>query len=458
MPLLETRGVIAFFLGIVGYTILRPVDDPGKCPTDCRRSYARRGPLPKNGTNEVMVLLHRYWQYMIVGSLTACSVEVPRTMLVTNIDSAGVVITTIDERLDDVPRWEVDTISRITLASPDSTGFVFVSAAYWVTNGRVLVADSRQRRLQLYDSSGRHLRTIGRDGDGPGEFRGIMTVSVVGDTIGVWDLSARRFSLLTVDSGFRRLIPTPKKPSDFDTPREIWITSGIRPLTYWLSTEWPGPLPQGMRIRKLQFSGQLAFSDTGARTLSSSPTFNGIYSGQVERGDARQLFSNMPFIAPAADRVAYGSGETFEVCVANRDLVTQRIIRWTLADQPLTDAEVANARERLFASMPTGAPREKIERAVNDIVAAELLPKVRPAISRALWDDAGQLWLGRFDAPTRGLAEASDWVVLDSNARPVGRVRLPELVRLERVRGNELLVSVRDSLDVQTVQVWRIRR
>lgn len=398
----------------------------------------------------------RYWKWAIVCSLTACAAEPPPSASVTTTDSAGVIISTIGATLDAVPRWKVDTNSRVILESPDSIGFVRVSAAHWVPNGRVLVADARQRRLQLYDSTGRHLRTIGRDGDGPGEFRGIMTVSVVGDTIGVWDLSPRRFSLFTVDSGFLRLIPTPKKPSDYDTPREIWITSGIRPLTYWLSTALPTPLPQGTRIRKLQFTGQLAFSDTGARTLSSSPTFNGIYSGQVEHGDARQLFSNFPFIAPAADRVAYGSGETFEVRVANRDLVTQRIIRWALADESLTDEEVASARERLFASMPTGAPREKIERAVNDIVAAELLPKVRPAISRALWDDGGRLWLGRFEAPTGGLAEASEWVVLDTAARPVGRIRLPEQARLESVRGDELLVSVRDSLDVQTVQVWRV--
>ncbi|MGQ0766072.1 MAG: hypothetical protein ACT4OZ_10435 [Gemmatimonadota bacterium] len=374
----------------------------------------------------------------------------------TTTDSAGVAITTVGERIDAIPRWKIDTSARVILASPDSTGFVFVSAAHWLGEGRVLVADARQRRLQLYDASGRHLRTIGRDGEGPGEFRGMMTVSVVGDTVGVWDLSARRFSLLTVDSGFRRIIPTPQKPSDYDTAREIWITSGIRPLTYWLSASWPGPLPQGTRIRKWRFTGQLAFSDTGARTLSSSPTFNGVFSGQVERGDARQLYSNLPFVAAAAGRVAYGSGETFEVRLADSDLLTRQILRWSLADEPLSDAEVDSARERLFASMPPGAPRERIEAAVNNIVAPELLPRVRPAISRALWDDAGRLWLGRFAAPVRGLAEAFDWFVLDETARPVGRVQLPEVARLESVRGSELLVSVRDSLDVQTVQVWRV--
>ena len=75
-----------------------------------------------------------------------------------------------------------------------------------------------------------------------------------------------------------------------------------------------------------------------------------------------------------------------------------------------------------------------------------------------MWDDTGCLWLGRFDAPTRGLAESYDWVVLDSAMHPIGRVRLPEGARLESVRGSDLLLSVRDSVDVQTVQVWRVAR
>lgn len=398
------------------------------------------------------------WFLVVAWLATACRGDEGRSATISTVDSAGVAITTIGSSLDVVPVWEVDTAARITFESPDSTGFVFVSAAHWVSGGRLLVADARQRRLQLYDSTGQHLRTIGRNGDGPGEFRGMMTVSVVGDTIGVWDLSARRFSLLTVDSGFRRVVQTPQKPSDYDTAREIWITSGVRPLTYWLTAAWPGPLPRGTRIRKWQFTGQLALSDTSGATLSSSPSFNGVYSGQVERGDARQLYSNLPFMALTTSRVAYGSGETFEVRIADATLVTRHIIRWLLADEPLTEAEVATARERLMASMPTGAPRARIEEAVNNIVAPELLPRVRPAISRALWDDAGRLWLGRFDAPTRGLAEAFAWVVLDSAARPVGRVQLPEVARLESVRGNDLVVSVRDSLDVQTVQVWRVKR
>jgi hypothetical protein len=99
-----------------------------------------------------------------------------------------------------------------------------------------------------------------------------------------------------------------------------------------------------------------------------------------------------------------------------------------------------------------------VEEALSGSVAPELLPKVRPAVSRAVFGDAGELWLGRFEPPVRGLAESYDWVVLDSAGTPQGRVLLPEGTRLEAVRGDEVLVSVRDSLDVQRVEVRSLRR
>ena len=166
----------------------------------------------------------------------------------------------------------------------------------------------------------------------------------------------------------------------------------------------------------------------------------------------------MPFVAVSADRIAYGSGETFEVHVTNGLLHPARTIRWHLASEPLPETEVARTREALLLSMPPGAPAAKIEEALSVMLAPELLPKVRPAVSRAVFGDAGELWLGRFEPPVRGLAESYDWVVLDSVGTPQGRVVLPEGTRLEAVRANQLLVSVRDSLDVQRVEVRKFAR
>jgi hypothetical protein len=127
---------------------------------------------PGAATAELLVLRRRWWPIALGVWVAACAGEATRDAAVSTTDSAGVAITTIHERIDAVPRWSVDTIARVTLASPDSTGFVFVSAAHWLGNDRILVADARQRRLQLYDGSGRHLRTIGRTATAPVSFGG----------------------------------------------------------------------------------------------------------------------------------------------------------------------------------------------------------------------------------------------------------------------------------------------
>ena len=372
-------------------------------------------------------------------------------------DSAGVRITTITAAPLALPAWPVDAVPRLVLAEPDSAGFTFVSAVHLASGGRFVVGDLRRLGLYVYDAAGELLQTFGRQGNGPGEFRGLMTISVSGDSIGTWDLSQRRFSLFGVGTGFERVLPTPPQPGDYDTPREAWLGPGPAVLTYWLRAEPPGPFPQGVRIRRWQNMAQLVLTDTAARVVGRTPLFRGVYSGESARGDARQLFSNLPFVAPGRGRIAFGSGEQFEVQVADSQLKVTDLVRWQGADEVLSVAEVDRGRAALRASMPPGAPAARVDEAVNTIVAAELLPKVRPAISRALWDDAGRLWLGRFEAPVRGIAEASEWYVLGTDYRPQGRVRLPTHVRLEAVRGRDLVVSVRDSLDVQSVQIWQFR-
>lgn len=55
------------------------------------------------------------------------------------------------------------------------------------STGRVYVADNQIPAIQVYDATGRHLRTIGREGRGPGEFHEIGELAVHGDTLTVVD-------------------------------------------------------------------------------------------------------------------------------------------------------------------------------------------------------------------------------------------------------------------------------
>jgi hypothetical protein len=53
--------------------------------------------------------------------------------------------------------------------------------------------------IQIFDQSGRHIRTVGREGAGPGEFRGIAAADVHADSLFVFDNGNVRLSVFTPD-------------------------------------------------------------------------------------------------------------------------------------------------------------------------------------------------------------------------------------------------------------------
>lgn len=59
--------------------------------------------------------------------------------------------------------------------------------------GRIYVADSGDHEVKVYDADGTHLRTLGRQGEGPGEFRGPGSVTVAAGRVVVSDTGRTSF-------------------------------------------------------------------------------------------------------------------------------------------------------------------------------------------------------------------------------------------------------------------------
>jgi hypothetical protein len=83
--------------------------------------------------------------------------------------------------------------------------------------GAVYVAQDGQQEVLVFDLQGRYIRTIGRQGSGPGEFQGLQSIGVLGDTLWTIDVGLRRISVFQADG---QLIAT--------TPLEqLGTTSGV---------------------------------------------------------------------------------------------------------------------------------------------------------------------------------------------------------------------------------------
>jgi hypothetical protein len=101
-----------------------------------------------------------------------------------------------------------------TLTAPEEDGaFSFGAPVARDRRGRIFAVAQPANRILVFDSAGRFVRRVGRQGSGPGEYWGIMRiVSGPGDSLWVVDGGNRRVTILT---------PALEYARSFDAPTDI---------------------------------------------------------------------------------------------------------------------------------------------------------------------------------------------------------------------------------------------
>lgn len=98
-----------------------------------------------------------------------------------------------------------------------------VPDAIRLADGRIAVLNAGSHEVRLYGADGTHLRSIGREGDGPGEFRSPARLRHRGgDTVAVVDEGLRRTTALTLEGevvGTEELAAPLEQPF----PAETWL-------------------------------------------------------------------------------------------------------------------------------------------------------------------------------------------------------------------------------------------
>lgn len=102
-----------------------------------------------------------------------------------------------DERDPDAIRLADELVIDAAVDDPQAALFepVFVAGT---ADGTMFVADSAMSRVQVYGPDGRFLRSLGRDGQGPGEFDSFLSMTIAGDLLVVNDGGNQRLSTWTL--------------------------------------------------------------------------------------------------------------------------------------------------------------------------------------------------------------------------------------------------------------------
>jgi hypothetical protein len=284
-----------------------------------------------------------------------------------------------------------------------------------------------------------------------------VTVDARG-TIATFDASLRRLSYWHPETGFLQSVSIADGGSLESWPADAtpWRDSML--IVFQLAITPQDSVPAGSGIRRWPMRAHLTLRDSSGRVLKTSPTFEGMYSGLDDRGDTRLPFSNRPFFAPTKDRVYFGSGDSFRIDYLDDDFKTIGQIRWPSRTERLTSEEVEQVRAEAIALL---SRRPLPPNPFGPNFAPEILPETRPTIGRVFVDGEGRLWVERFEATRLGTAvqvPGDEWSILRDDGQPVAILKLPPKTRLEDVRGDQVVLVHRDSLDVQTVVIHRLKR
>lgn len=101
---------------------------------------------------------------------------------------------------DNNPQISIELVRTIGDVDSDDENLAFNSPADLAIDvaGNIYIADSQNQRIQVFDPEGRYLRTIGRKGQGPGEFMSVRSIDFDGEgRLYVLDNWQRRIQVFT---------------------------------------------------------------------------------------------------------------------------------------------------------------------------------------------------------------------------------------------------------------------
>jgi hypothetical protein len=245
------------------------------------------------------------------------------------------------------------------------TEFTSVGSVRELSDGRTLIADSREKRLLVLDWSTGRARDIGRTGDGPGEYRSLsQLLALPADTTVVIDHVARRWILYAGDRMQASVAPE----------RALYLWQFLAP-------------PQGVDSQgNVLVVAAVPWKGVGERAvLSRMPTYaESLVALRLSRDGAR------------IDTLARLRGRPWGASTFTRGVGAQRMTY--TASNPLSapeqallfpDGSVAVARQHPFRVEWIDRDGGRRQGPVLDTASVRATPRERAAAIARVWPEAG---------------------------------------------------------------------
>lgn len=264
---------------------------------------------------------------------------------------------------------------------PEGTFFEGVVGIECDEEGFVYVCDYKANNIKKFDSSGIFIKTIGRQGQGPGEFNMPFMISIAKDRMIVWDMRNLRLCLYTTDGEF---IKSVKVQRDEGRPLKMKaLPNGDFIIELEKIYYGDGDKPQDCIIEL--YSSDLEKKET-------------LYTQQVLRNKYKRIesmFTNIiqPFsplvcwdVTPEG-KIAIGFPKEYEIELY--DSSEGKITAFSHKYKPIkvTDKD----KENFFAGMTFSTGGSVTQGAPDHIIKYTEFPRFKPAFREILVDSDGNI-------------------------------------------------------------------
>lgn len=356
--------------------------------------------------------------------------------------------------------WRVDAAPTLDLSSSTKSGtvlFARVTSATRLQDGTIVVADRDDNALHYFDAAGKPLRTAGRAGSGPGEFRNLAWMGrCSGDSVHVWDFSLHRMAVFAPNGAFDRQYALPSDTAVKSAPTMTLACSpaGViafqgQPVFPKVRTPPKDPAKPTREERAIRTAAQVSMANTGGKV---GRQFGELPSGSmyVMGGGWFPLpLASTTYVAVAGHRIFIGVADSNSTVVAVTQDGAPHVIKLTLPARPTT----AQHRDRAAVAMASLAPAQ-LRKMAEDSLKLSPMPAMLPPYSGLFGDTDGVLWVQVTvpgDANTRLRA-------IGPNDQTLGEVTLPANVVIHEVGRDYILGAYDDADDVPHLVMFRLHR
>lgn len=319
-------------------------------------------------------------------------------------------------------------------------------AAFRVDDSLIVVADRGYNSLRYFDMSGTLRDSVGREGDGPGEFKYIARAFFCGDTLFVQDIQHRRFEAFGAEGTHVRKLEQAAPPgASFGAPYKM----SCGPTGTWIANAWDTLSPGEPHRARAPVPYWLLDPDGKVMTLLGDHP--GSERLVTMGGSGPFPLGKEPVMAIGATRAYIGSADSLTILVY--DLAGNALDPISMPYQDLATTEADRERYRLLDTL--GQEQDEIDRNVREWQTFEFPPTV-PAYTALLLDRQDNLWVRLFPRSDENLVR---WLVFSPEGESVGQLDLPGTLEVHDI-GADYILGVETQLEggSQQVRQYRLHR